>query len=96
MNAELSYFIQEGVLVGKVGERPFHILALSGGGGGSSERWASSTAVASHCSGRPQVATATGASGRATRREPLLIRGNRQIAAGNFIAFPPINRYKAW
>ena len=37
MNAELSYFIQEGVLVGKVGERPFHILALSGGGGGSTQ-----------------------------------------------------------
>lgn len=35
MNADLTYFIQEGVLVGKVGERPFHILAVSGGGGGS-------------------------------------------------------------
>ena len=37
MSAELTYFIQEGVLVGKVGERPFHILALSGGGGGSTK-----------------------------------------------------------
>jgi hypothetical protein len=35
VSADLSYFIQEGVLVGKVGERPFHILAVSGGGGGS-------------------------------------------------------------
>lgn len=35
MNANLTYYIAEGVLAGTVGNRMFHVLALSGGGGGS-------------------------------------------------------------
>jgi hypothetical protein len=35
MQANLTYYIWEGVLTGTVSGRFFHILALSGGGGGS-------------------------------------------------------------
>ncbi|HEY7636894.1 MAG TPA: hypothetical protein VH763_15200 [Gemmatimonadales bacterium] len=35
MDTNLTYYIAEGVLAGVVGNRMFHVLALSGGGGGS-------------------------------------------------------------
>ena len=35
--ANLTYYIFEGVLVGNAGGRSFHLLALSGGGGGSTK-----------------------------------------------------------
>ena len=37
MGAQLTYYLFEGVLVGTADGRPFHILALSGGGGGSTK-----------------------------------------------------------
>ncbi len=38
MSANLTYSIFEGVLIGFANQRMFHILALSGGGGGSTLR----------------------------------------------------------
>ena len=37
MGANLTYYIREGLLVGVSGRRMFHIPALSGGGGGSTQ-----------------------------------------------------------
>ena len=37
MGANLTYYIREGLLVGVSGRRMFHISALSGGGGGSTQ-----------------------------------------------------------
>jgi hypothetical protein len=36
-DAQLTYYLFEGILVGTVGQRRFHIPALSGGGGGSTK-----------------------------------------------------------
>jgi hypothetical protein len=36
-NAQLTYYLFEGILVGTVGQSRFHIPALSGGGGGSTK-----------------------------------------------------------
>ena len=37
LDTQLTYYLFEGILVGNVGERRFHIPALSGGGGGSTK-----------------------------------------------------------
>lgn len=37
MSAALTYYIREGVLVGVIGPRMFHMTALSGGAGGSTK-----------------------------------------------------------
>jgi hypothetical protein len=35
MSANLTYYVTEGVLAGTIGTRMFHVIAHSGGGGGS-------------------------------------------------------------